>query len=76
PGATFLEDVDAFMKKDGSDGAQSVLKRLEEQHQKYKFMEYNLLAKKRKLLNQIPDLKSTYEMVNILMEKKKAQCNT
>ena len=46
----FQEDVDAFMKKDGSDGAESVLKRLEEQHQKYKFMEYNLLAKKRKYI--------------------------
>ena len=42
------EDVDTFMSKEGGDGAQSVLRRLDEQHQKYKFMEYNLLAKKRK----------------------------
>lgn len=59
------------MKVDGCDGAESVLRNLDEQHQKYKFMEYNLLAKKRKLLNKIPDLKSTYEMVNVLQEKKK-----
>ena len=42
------EDVDAFMKTDGTDGAENVLRRLDEQHQKYKFMELNLLAKKRK----------------------------
>ena len=42
------EDVDTFMSKEGGDGAESVLRRLDEQHQKYKFMEYNLLAKKRK----------------------------
>ncbi|XP_028413755.1 prefoldin subunit 3-like [Dendronephthya gigantea] len=70
PEATFLEDVDAFMKGDGSDGAESVLRQLDEQHQKYKFMELNLLAKKRKLQSQIPDLKSTYEMVIVLKEKK------
>jgi hypothetical protein len=40
--------VEAFMKTDGSDGAEGVLRRLDEQHQKYKFMEINLLAKKRK----------------------------
>ena len=36
------------MKTDGNDGAESVLRRLDEQHQKYKFMEINLLTKKRK----------------------------
>ncbi|CAB4024025.1 Prefoldin subunit 3 [Paramuricea clavata] len=70
PEATFLEHVDAFMKTDGSDGAESVLRRLDEQHQKYKFMELNLMAKKQKLQGQIPDLKSTYEMVKLLKEKK------
>ena len=36
------------MKTDGGDGAESVLKKLDEQHQKYKFMEINLLTRKRK----------------------------
>lgn len=36
------------MKSDGSEGAESVLKKLDEQHQKYKFMELNLLAKRKK----------------------------
>jgi len=42
------EDVDDFMKKSGHDTAESVLKDLDEQHQKYKFMELNLLARKKR----------------------------
>lgn len=36
------------MKKNGKDTAESVLRDLDEQHQKYKFMELNLLAKKKR----------------------------
>lgn len=34
------------MKRDGNDSAETVLKRLDESHSKYKFMEYNLNTKK------------------------------
>ena len=40
------EDVDEFMKKPDSENAETVLRSLEEQHSKYKFMEYNLITKK------------------------------
>ncbi len=40
------EDVDEFMKQPERDSAESVLRSLEEQHNKYKFMEYNLITKK------------------------------
>ena len=39
------EDVESFMKKE-DENAESVLKKLDEQHNKYKFMEYNLTTKK------------------------------
>ena len=42
------ENVDGFMKKEGYETAESTLKNLDEQHQKYKFMELNLLGKKRR----------------------------
>lgn len=42
------EDVEAFMKKSGHEAVESVLKDLDEQHQKYKFMELNLLARKKR----------------------------
>ena len=40
------EDVDEFMKKPECESAEGVLRSLEEQHNKYKFMEYNLITKK------------------------------
>ena len=39
------EDVESFMKKE-DETAESVLKKLDEQHNKYKFMEYNLNTKR------------------------------
>ena len=44
-------DVDEFMKRPGNETAEAVLKNLEEQHQKYKFMEYNLVTKKNRYVH-------------------------
>ncbi|KAG8144410.1 hypothetical protein E2320_012925, partial [Naja naja] len=44
----FKEDVDSFMKQPGNETADVVLKKLDEQYQKYKFMELNLAQKKRR----------------------------
>ncbi|PIK41574.1 putative prefoldin subunit 3 [Apostichopus japonicus] len=57
------EDVDEFMKQDCNESAEAVIKRLDEQHQKYKFMELNLMQKKRRLKTQVPDIKSTLDIV-------------
>ena len=56
PKAIFLEDVDKFMK-DENKNAEDVIKKLDELYQKYRLMEINLLQKKEKLKNQIPDIK-------------------
>ncbi|XP_054070209.1 prefoldin subunit 3 isoform X3 [Rissa tridactyla] len=47
PEAVFVEDVDSFMKQPGNETADVVLKKLDEQYQKYKFLELNLAQKKR-----------------------------
>ncbi|KAH9525020.1 Prefoldin subunit 3 [Bulinus truncatus] len=70
PRVDFVEDVDDFMKKPENDTAESVLKRQEELHNKFKFMEYNLNMKKSRLKNQIPDIKSSLDIVKHLMIKK------
>uniref|UniRef100_A0A0B6ZGA6 Prefoldin subunit 3 n=1 Tax=Arion vulgaris TaxID=1028688 RepID=A0A0B6ZGA6_9EUPU len=70
PRVDFLEDVDEFMKKSENDTAESVLKRQEELHNKFKFMEYNLNLKKSRLKNQIPDIKSSLDIVKHLMVKR------
>ncbi|OCT65852.1 prefoldin subunit 3 isoform X2 [Xenopus laevis] len=70
PEAVFVEDVDAFMKKPGNETADAVLKKLDEQYQKYKFMELNLTQKKRRLKNQIPEIKQTLEILKHMQKKK------
>jgi len=67
PEAEFVDDVDTFMGKTENGGnADKVLKKLDEQHCKYKFMEYNLLSKRRRLRSQIPDLKRSLNMIEKL----------
>lgn len=40
------EDVDSFMKQPGNETADAALRKLDEQYQKYKYMELNLSQKK------------------------------
>ncbi|XP_043913154.1 prefoldin subunit 3 [Protopterus annectens] len=70
PEAVFVEDVDAFMKLPGNETSDMVLKKLDEQYQKYKFMELNLGQKKRRLKGQIPDIKRTLEILKHMQKKK------
>ncbi|XP_064095689.1 prefoldin subunit 3-like [Macrobrachium nipponense] len=73
PEAQFVDDVDAFMsKEDNGNNAQLVIKRLDEQLNKYKFMELHLQAKRRKLKSQIPDIKSTLQIVKEMKSRKDA----
>lgn len=63
----FQEDVDTYMAQgDNENDASKVLRRLDEQHGKYKFMEMNIGTRCRKLKYQIPDLKMSLEMINTL----------
>ncbi|CAF0874218.1 unnamed protein product [Brachionus calyciflorus] len=69
PKAIFLEDVDKFMA-DGGKTAEEVLRKLEELFQKYRVMEVNLLQKKEKLKVQIPDIKMSLDMIQLLKRNK------
>ncbi|XP_020745204.1 prefoldin subunit 3 isoform X1 [Odocoileus virginianus] len=66
------EDVDSFMKQPGNETADIVLKKLDEQYQKYKFMELNLVQKKRRLKGQIPEIKQTLEILKYMQKKKES----
>ena len=68
PQAIFLEDVDKHMEKEQS--SEKVLQKLDEQYQKYKFMEVNLIQKKNRLKSQVPDIKSALSSINLLKQKK------
>ncbi|XP_062070996.1 prefoldin subunit 3 [Lepus europaeus] len=75
PEAAFVEDVDSLMKQPGNETADTVLKKLDEQYQKYKFMDLNLAQKKRRLKSQIPGIKQTLEILKY-MQKKKESANS
>ncbi|XP_026867249.1 prefoldin subunit 3 [Electrophorus electricus] len=70
PEAIFVEDVDSFMKQPGNDTADMVLRKLDEQYQKYKYMELNLSQKKLRLKSQIPQIKQTLEILRHMQKKK------
>ncbi|XP_046353882.1 prefoldin subunit 3-like [Haliotis rufescens] len=73
PQTEFVEDVEAYMKRaDNNESAEVVLKRLDEMHSKYKFMEYNLNTKKTRLKSQIPDITTTLSIVKHLQLKKES----
>lgn len=58
-----------MVQSDNDSSADKVLRRLDEQHSKYKLMEYNIGARRRKLKIQIPDLAKSLEMIDILREQ-------
>lgn len=62
----FQDDVETFMSEPENGSIEQVLKRLDESHSKYKFMEFNLVNKRRRLKDQIPDLENSLEMIKKL----------
>lgn len=71
PEAQFIEDVDSYMK--GEESAEHKLKTIDETHQKYKFMEASLTARRKKLKAQVPDIQSSLAMIKKLREKKEKE---
>lgn len=49
--------------------ADKVLRKLDEQHSKYKMMDYNIASRRRKLKQQIPDLVKSLDMIGILKKQ-------
>lgn len=63
------EDVDAFMAKQASTSAVDAIKKLDELHMKYKYLEQNLNYKKAKLNTQIPNFTTDLEVIKFLSDK-------
>uniref|UniRef100_A0A023FFA1 Prefoldin subunit 3 n=1 Tax=Amblyomma cajennense TaxID=34607 RepID=A0A023FFA1_AMBCJ len=70
PKAECLDDVDEFMSREENPTIEVALRSLDEQHSKYKFMELNLLQKKQRLKSQIPEIKTSLEIVKLLKSKR------
>lgn len=54
---------------ENDNNADRVLKKLDEQHSKYKLMDYNISARRRKLKQQIPDLTKSLDMIEVLKKQ-------
>lgn len=66
PEAEFVEEVDSYMARPENSSVEEVLKKLDSQHAKYKYMEFNLLLKKKRLQNKVPELKRSLSMIEKL----------
>nr|ACO11665.1 Prefoldin subunit 3 [Caligus rogercresseyi] len=71
PSAEFVEDVNSHMK--GETSAEAKLEVLDESLRKYKFMESNLVARRKRLKGQIPDISSSLALIKQLRAKNAAQ---
>ncbi|CAF4196354.1 unnamed protein product, partial [Adineta steineri] len=66
PTAVFVEDVDSFMQQPENDSVDTVIKRLDDLNSKYRFMEMNLLQKKKRLRGKLPDIQICLDMIEQL----------
>ncbi|KAJ6647355.1 Prefoldin subunit 3 [Pseudolycoriella hygida] len=74
PEAVFVDDVDAFMALEENDSnADKVLRKLDEQHSKYKMMDYSIAGRRRRLKQQIPDLMKSLDMIEVLKKQSEDQ---
>ncbi|UYV81860.1 hypothetical protein LAZ67_20002722 [Cordylochernes scorpioides] len=63
------DDVDQFMKLEDNQDVETVLRKLDEQHSKYKLLEMNLLHKKKRLKSQVPDAKVSLELLELIRQR-------
>jgi len=68
PRTPFIANIEDFMKN--QDSADLVLKKMQDNYSKYKFMEMSLNKNKTTLKSKIPDIRSTLDMVKMLKKKK------
>lgn len=57
-------------KQENNNDVQRTIRSLDEFHSKYKFMEYNLTSKRKRLKMQIPDLERSLDMIEKLKTEK------
>ncbi|KAH9286904.1 Prefoldin subunit 3 [Echinococcus granulosus] len=69
PKATFIEDVDVYLKTNGYATIRDAMQALDQLYQKYKLMEQAFLQRKLRLLQQMPDITKTLDVVKHLEKK-------
>ncbi|CAN8005267.1 unnamed protein product [Ixodes hexagonus] len=72
PKAECLDNMDEYMSREENQTIEAGLRNLDEQHSKYKFMELNLMQKKQRLKSQIPEIKTSLEIIKMLKAKRES----
>ncbi|GAB4816291.1 hypothetical protein N2152v2_003337 [Parachlorella kessleri] len=70
PRAVFLEDVRQYVQ---DRSVEEVLRELQENHQKYKHIEQDILQRKRRLLYKEPEIQKALAAVNMLLQRKEEE---
>lgn len=73
PEAKFVDDVDKFMADVPDSSSEKALRDLDVLYQKYKMLDSSLATKKIRLRGQIPEIKTTLEMVDHLRNIKEKE---
>lgn len=55
--------------EENDSNADTVLRKLDEQHSKYKMMDYSIAGRRRRLKQQIPDLLKSLDMIEVLKKQ-------
>ncbi|KAI8976539.1 Prefoldin subunit-domain-containing protein [Pilobolus umbonatus] len=71
PSSPFVERVEDYVSAE--EPVEVVLKKFQEAISKYKFMEMNLLQRRKVLEDKIPEIEKTMKMVHLLAEKKETK---
>ncbi|OBZ87174.1 putative prefoldin subunit 3 [Choanephora cucurbitarum] len=71
PSSPFVERVEDYVSE--AEPVEVVLKKFQEAISKYKFMEINLLQRRKVLEEKIPEIEKTIAMVDLLAEKKETE---
>ncbi|KAL9557806.1 peptide chain release factor 1 [Mucor bainieri] len=71
PSSPFVERVEDYVSE--AEPVEIVLKKFQEAISKYKFMEVNLLQRRKVLEEKIPEIEKTIAMVDLLTEKQDSQ---
>ena len=59
-------------REENANNASKVIRKLDEDHSKYRFMEMNLTQKKLRFKKQIPEIKETLNLINLMEKRKEA----
>uniref|UniRef100_A0A914ZTY3 Prefoldin subunit 3 n=2 Tax=Parascaris univalens TaxID=6257 RepID=A0A914ZTY3_PARUN len=69
PEVKLLEDVEAYLKREGGISADAGVKRIENSYRTYKIVEQQMLAQKARVALRMPDLKHSLEMLAVIEQK-------